>query len=1247
MLNFLKSHRSLLVSLLIISTFQLLSGCKWFRKHRPDPGHQQDSGTTFDAGTQADSSVPDGGHTDASTPDTGNNDAGTPDATLPDGGSADSSIPGDAQVPTNTAPVAQPEGFSVSQYQTLTVSASQGLLANDSDADGDTLSAELVSGPAVGAVDVYSNGSFDFSDNGEAVVSAGNPNADVTFTYRAFDGVDYSAETTVTVTVTYVPNTPPVAQDDSAGTDEDTLLSVAAASGVGANDSDANPGDSLSFALTTGPSKGLVTLAADGSFTFDPNNEFHSLAAGTSESVSFVYTATDTAGATDQATVTVDVTGLNDIPVAQNDVFATNEDSSVVLDALSGVGANDSDADLGATLTFAAVGPPSKGTLSLNPDGSFSFDPDGDFESLKLGTSDTATFTYSTTDDQGASVQATAAIQVDGLNDAPTALDDAVTANEDSPVTFDAASGLGANDTDPDLGDTLTFSLHTQPTKGLVAVSADGSFTFDPNAEFDPLDAGDMESMSFIYTVTDSEGASDQGTVTVQVAGLNDATAVQPVAASTPGHTLLSTNSAPLLAAASDVDNDAVLTVVAGSLTTAGGASVTITAAGNFNYRPAIGAVATTDSFDFTISDEQNVTTTATATITLGDEVIWYIDNSVGSSGDGRSDAPFATITEAEAASAPGDVFYVHTGSAAYAGVTLTDAQRFIGAGAPLATTIAGAPVAVLPAGQAPILNSSGVGVTLASGNQVSGIELSTSGDSAISGTGITDALISQIIIDQPAARGLHLDGVGGSIELTSITIENTATEGVLVENSSANVTVQDLDIAGVFTTDAGNDIGLPPEQAVGSAVRLLSNTGAFSWDGGSLHCGDGRVPGLYAATVGAVSLSGTANAPLEISHCGTAVASSQPVTGIYVTSATSFNGQYLALHDLAPGISLSDTTALGAVHLIDVADSVAFENSTIGVSEASWGITAAPPWGITRGHGLYIDNKAATSVLDVAFNDNLCEGPAGSVINLRDCLHMDFTGDDNASVNFTGNDNVGNYVYRMYQILLRGTAGASARNSFEIDNNTVNGIQKDGIKFRVYDSPEAVLDFTNNHFGGESAAAVENGILIKQYGTGGTPELDITIANTTIDTFEQGAVTVELKKVGAGARVLVDDVTTADISNSFFTKAPLRLYAADASTIDATLTNNTHVNPGLAASSIYLSTSGTSHICLDARDNVTDPVGLIRVLWFDNLNQSSTTGISVSQASNSELASDNDDINLTFNAGLLLNFNALCLAPN
>src|SRR5207244_59786 len=121
--------------------------------------------------------------------------------------------------PVNDPPVAVNDSYIVAEDTALVISA-PGVLVNDTDVDGDRLTAILVSGPAHGLLNLNADGSFRY-------IAANNYNGPDSFTYRASDGQAQSGLATVTIAVQPV-NDAPVANDDAYTVNEDTMLAVAA-----------------------------------------------------------------------------------------------------------------------------------------------------------------------------------------------------------------------------------------------------------------------------------------------------------------------------------------------------------------------------------------------------------------------------------------------------------------------------------------------------------------------------------------------------------------------------------------------------------------------------------------------------------------------------------------------------------------------------------------------------------------------------------------------------------------------------------------------------------------------------------------------------------------------------------------------------------------------------------------------------------------------------------------------------------
>src|SRR5207237_989033 len=138
------------------------------------------------------------------------------------------------------------------------------------------------------------------------------------------------------------------------------------------------------------------------------------------------------------------------------------------------------------------------GVVTLNPGGhSVTYNPNGQFEHLAFGEIATDSFTYSVADACGSST-ATVTITIHGQNDAPMANAISTDANEDGP-----AGVLQASYSDVDTSDAHTFTINTAGTIGSVANNGSGTFTYNPNGQFESLAIGETATDTFAYTVND------------------------------------------------------------------------------------------------------------------------------------------------------------------------------------------------------------------------------------------------------------------------------------------------------------------------------------------------------------------------------------------------------------------------------------------------------------------------------------------------------------------------------------------------------------------------------------------------------------------------------------------------------------------------------------------------------------------------------------------------------------------------
>ncbi len=290
--------------------------------------------------------------------------------------------------------------------------------------------------------------------------------------------------------------------------------------------------------------------------------------------------------------------GLNAAPVAVADTAETPEDTAVTVDVL----ANDTDADGDDLVVVGIPEQPTNGAAAVQ-NGEVVYFPGPNF----VGTD---VFSY-TVSDGTLTAFGEVTVTVGGRNDAPVAVDDAVSTPEDVAVVVQVL----ANDSDPDDGSALAVAAVTQPAHGTATLGDDGAVTYTPEADFNGTD-------EFTYTVDDGQGpvgsptglrkATSTATVRVTVTPVNDAPLARDDVASTGEDNPVSV---AVLSNDTDIDGDA-LSVIA-----AGGASfgqVAISGGTAVIYTPTAGFTGQ-DSFLYTVSDGNGGSSQARVSVTVSD----------------------------------------------------------------------------------------------------------------------------------------------------------------------------------------------------------------------------------------------------------------------------------------------------------------------------------------------------------------------------------------------------------------------------------------------------------------------------------------------------------------------------------------------------------------------------------------------------------------------------------------------------
>jgi len=279
----------------------------------------------------------------------------------------------------------------------------------------------------------------------------------------------FSAVANLNNTFSFLKN-PVIAFDDYYSTDEDTTLNVVAPGVLGNDLGPAN--GTLTAILISNVSNGILNLNSNGAFQYIPNNNYF----GTDL---FIYKAYDGKIYSNNATVTITINAINDPPVANDDYYTTDEDTTLNIPA-PGILTNDTDEE-NEPLTAILISNVSNGILNLNSNGAFEYSPDNNY----FGTD---SFTYKANDSSAESNTATVHITVDSVNDAPNEPSNPNPEDGESGVSVDIIlSWIGGDPDNDDVIYDIYFGDYSPPP--LVEIN-------QTSTEYDP---GTLELITIYY----------------------------------------------------------------------------------------------------------------------------------------------------------------------------------------------------------------------------------------------------------------------------------------------------------------------------------------------------------------------------------------------------------------------------------------------------------------------------------------------------------------------------------------------------------------------------------------------------------------------------------------------------------------------------------------------------------------------------------------------------------------------------
>jgi len=574
---------------------------------------------------------------------------------------------------------------------------------------------------------------------------------------------------------------------------------------VDSTDDNDSEGSGLTYSITGGDDSALFSInSSTGVVSFDAAPDFEAPGdANGDNDYELQVTVTDSGGLTDVQDITISVTDEveNAAPTITSPATASvSENQTSAIDVQS---TDDVDSE-GSGLTYSLTGGADQALFNLDSStGVVTFAAAPDFEAPGDANNDndyeiqvTVTDSAGLTDVQDITISVTDEVE----NAAPTITSPATASVEENQTS--AIDVQSSDDVDSE-GSGLTYSLTGGADQALFNLdSSSGVVTFAAAPDFEaPGDANNDNDYEIQVTVTDSGGLTDVQDITISVTDVAD-TNVDPVAVnqtySTFGNTVLEvagadipgdevtsvTSATSLLNGATDADGD-TLSVQAGTFATTAGGSVTIFSDGSFYYTPEAGDTSVADTFTFTILDGNGGSDTATATINVSDDRIWYVDDDAAAGGDGTSANPFNSLASLNGAGGAGDVdsagdrIYVLDGTYS-SGFELEANQTFEGQGVNLVVD----------------------GTTLISGSGATSPTLSGS----ISGTNVGNATISGLTA---STLNLTINSGTADIDVFNNTFNGASLNGLLDLNTSGSADVR-IDVVGnTFNSGGSQSTGI------------------------------------------------------------------------------------------------------------------------------------------------------------------------------------------------------------------------------------------------------------------------------------------------------------------------------------------------------------------------------------------------------------------------------------------------------
>jgi hypothetical protein len=401
------------------------------------------------------------------------------------------------------------------------------------------------------------------------------------------------------------------------------------------------------------------------------------------------------------------------------------------------------------------------------------------------------------------------------------------------PTNLSLASNGGISGT-PSATGTFTFTVTATDSTGCAGTSALLSIAINPVAGSD----------TYNNLVNNTEAVVTGGST------------------STPG-----TPFVPLtgVVTSNDTPTGGVTITSSNPIATTQGGSVTLAADGTFKYTPPVTVSAlSSDTFTYTISSNTGGTaaaTTANGTVTLNlSNRVWYVNPNAGSNGNGQSQSPWNSTANIKqqptvGGANTGDTIFVYNGPTGNltANIPLKASQTLQGEGVALVVNS----VTLRSAGTAPSLTASSANVvSVNDGNTITGVTLTNSTNSLITGSPAGLTVDTVTLTPSGTASGINLTGGSGAVTISNVTMTGTSSGDMLKSNT------------GTHTWTVTNS---PMTQTVGRAINASNRTGGgMSFDSAStITVSAGTTDGAITLTTNSGSETFTFNGKVALTVSG------------------------------------------------------------------------------------------------------------------------------------------------------------------------------------------------------------------------------------------------------------------------------------------------------------------------------------------------------------------------------------------